>query len=394
MRATSILRRQGTLERLDAPPLMLQTTSLYNYSFMAHFSMIVGSKPEFADCFGLSLDRATYINNTKRGPDFYSNLPVPIFGCRLHELKDWESIFTKGYETKNVRQIKSETPSVSAASLILAIREYNIKFVQHLLCIDSMSLAGTAIAGISREIVDFLASLPAHQIYSALDRLDAVPLYRLRINHDAFWDSDTTLTPTIDNIVQHVLLTESIGAPSESNDEAWTNPDVDPQQRMQIAGALASVGLRAVTISNILQLSIYKIRRLHRRLNGTPSTTGIAPSSLQWYFDSSARRIQAALLVWLYCFGRAQNLTAPEAFLFSVQIYGRIYGSDAVISADRAYVLLRQSDFPNGLQQQQCEQCEAIQLCGDPDTSPEISLLFDCPRCRGAEAETEQEKSF
>lgn len=83
--------------------------------------------------------------------------------------------------------------------------------------------------------------------------------------------------------------------------------------KLAMAGELAVLGARAVTITAVARVKPGDARAKYRQVNKTQSRSGQTPSDHQWFLATPVRRQHGALLLLLYAAYRARFDQNPDA---------------------------------------------------------------------------------
>lgn len=72
------------------------------------------------------------------------------------------------------------------------------------------------------------------------------------------------------------------------------------ESKLVIAGELARMGMRAVTLTDVAMTKPADSREAYRAINGKQSSSGQTPTFHRWFFQTKTRRMHAALLCLMY----------------------------------------------------------------------------------------------
>jgi len=126
--------------------------------------------------------------------------------------------------------------------------------------------------------------------------------------------------------------------------------------KLAIAGELARLGARAVTISSVARTKPADSRAKYQQLQGKQSRSGQTPTDHQWFLFNQERRQHGALLLLVYHKYRDWLDSNPDAHGLAFLLAYRVYldavkvdaaGAEALVSLER-FNLLISKGFPQG----------------------------------------------
>lgn len=104
------------------------------------------------------------------------------------------------------------------------------------------------------------------------------------------------------------------------------------ESKLHVAGELARMGMRAVTLTDVANTKPADSRNAYREINGKQSSSGQTPTFHPWFFQNKTRRMHAALLCLMYAkyrqFYEDQGNPTPHGVAFTVifKLYHKILG--------------------------------------------------------------------
>lgn len=165
--------------------------------------------------------------------------------------------------------------------------------------------------------------------------------------------------------------------------------------KVSIASALAGMGARAVTMTDVARTKAADSRHIFRQVRGEQSQSGQTPSDHQWFFTTKARRMHAAFLSLTYVKYRNHHHGNPDAhglaFTMALRVYNSLFGNEAPVSPERFNLLVGKGfatnwrDIGNGGATTfandngkilRCRQCEV------PHFVEAHYLSYRCPSCQ------------
>lgn len=117
--------------------------------------------------------------------------------------------------------------------------------------------------------------------------------------------------------------------------------------KLAIAGELAKMDARAVTISAVAKIKPADARAKYKQMQGTQSRSGQTPTDHQWFLLNQSRRQHGALLLLTYAKYREEFEPHPDAhglaFVFAFRMYVqvlRVPADQAPVSPERFNLLV------------------------------------------------------
>lgn len=153
--------------------------------------------------------------------------------------------------------------------------------------------------------------------------------------------------------------------------------------KLAIGHALAGMGMRAVTISEVAGTKPADSRETFRRVTGKQSSSGQTPTYHQWFLQSKIRRMHgAALCLWYVMYRQAYEGRHPNphgiAFLLAYKLYRQVLGAQVAdtendLTGERLHLLIGKGFERNWRQIP----------AGAPTTFDHDNLkIMQCRRCR------------
>jgi len=114
--------------------------------------------------------------------------------------------------------------------------------------------------------------------------------------------------------------------------------------KLAIAGELARMGARAVTISSVARTKPADSRAKYKQLQGNQSRSGQTPTDHQWFLASQTRRQHGAFLLMTYAKYRQYLEPQPDAhglaFVMAYNLYTRAINGEPLVSLERFNLLV------------------------------------------------------
>ncbi|QET04059.1 hypothetical protein FOB72_18075 (plasmid) [Cupriavidus pauculus] len=369
-------------ERLQLTRMTCDRIRSANYHLTAHLAEALSAHPQLDAV--LHIDRA-HIDKLRKAEATQRDLmgtPFLVVVPTLMDVHDWKCLTEGTTTTVAVDKLRHQLPKWSnddKLRLFFNNRHYIWLMVELL----HVSILAAPLLGISKELAEYLRSLPQHVLDMVIAKVD-FPIFRWCLDNRRFWIDFETSRLSSDAIGHHFLATVPIRADRIEANQSWTNLRLDPLKKKVYGELMIRQYCRASTVTSLLGINSTKTRQLFQSIHGASSPTGQLPTSTAWYFEQPLHRMQATMMVTLYRIGLAFGGSVPEAFIAAYDLFDKFFGPDSRISADRACHICRSMSTDTQLDLAPCRSCRTPYLIANTAPKIELSNSFSCPGCSGA----------
>lgn len=369
-------------ERLQLTRMTCDRIRSANYHLTDHLAEALGAHPQLADV--LHIDRA-HIDKMRKAVATQRDLmgtPFLVVVPTLLDVHDWKCLTEGTTTTVAVDKLRDKLPAWSNDDK-LRLFYNNRHYIWLMVELLHVSILAAPLLGISKELANYLRSLPQHVLDLAISKVD-FPMFRWRLDSKRFWLDFETARVSPDVIGHHFLTTVPMRADRIEAKQSWSNLRLDPLKKKVYSEMMIRQYCRASTVTSLLGINSTKTRPLFQAIHGSSSPTGQLPTSTAWYFEQALHRMQATMMVTLYRIGLAFGANVPEAFIAAYDLFDKFFGPDSRISADRACHICRSMSTDAQLDLAPCRSCRTPYLIANTAPKIELSNNFSCPGCTGA----------
>jgi hypothetical protein len=354
----------------------IQRTNFALTDFM-HMTLVGHRKME--KLFAISLDDMQTFKQQIGPKANPMNLPFLALAPVLENPRDWQTFVDGAIVSPKVEKLTSELPIVDQATS-RDVFHYNRTYVQLLKDVLHMSVVAVPLLGISTELAEYIKSLPIARLEMAIGAV-RFPLFRWRFDDIHFWKEYGAGWLTDESVAHYLMRTSPLSAAALPYKHAWTDLRLERSEKEILARMMMAQGCRAKTASNLFNLNPTKARTTYKEIHGVSSPCGCNPSSLTWYVQRSAHRLQASVYVWLYRSALRNDANIPQALIAANDIMAKMFGKNLLITADRANHLTRSMAMDSRLTMAGCRSCATDYVLSNGEGKIELAKDFSCPGC-------------
>ena len=368
------------VDRLYVPQWMTDRIQVANFDLVDHIKWMLLQDPRWSELFMVELKDVDHLKHNQQSLRNLLRTPFLMVAPTLPHIEDWRCFIDDTATTVHVHRLREKLPA-SDALAVYSIQQQNRTFVDLIMGVIHMSALSAPLLGITIELAQYLASVPAWKLRLALDRMGGLPLFRWRFNSPTFWFEFAGAGLTDESVAHYIMLTSPIKPGELPVGEGWSQLRLDRARNERYAAAMMAHGCRASTASALFRLNQNAMRQLYFEIHGASSNCGNRPTSLQWFVESPQHRLHATVYSWLYRSATAMGANAPESLIATNDIYGRLFGDRPPISADRGFTLTRAMLADSRLDIAPCRSCGTHYVVSNNDERIEMRQSFICPAC-------------
>lgn len=368
-------------ERLQLTRMTCDRIRSANYHLTDHLAELLGAHPELEQPLHISkaaVDRVRKAEATQRD---LMGTPFLVVVPTLSEVQDWRCLTENTTTTLAVDALRSQLPAWSNDDK-LRLFYNNRHYIWLIVELLHVSILAAPLLGITKELAEYLRSLPQHVLDMAIARVD-FPIFRWRLHSKTFWVDFDSKRLGPDSNGHHFLASTPMRADRMATKHSWTNLRLEPLQKKVYSEMMVRSHCRASTITSLLGITSTRTRTLFQQIHGRSSPSGQLPTSTAWYFEHPTHRLQATIMVSLYRIALAFGANVPEAFISAYDLFDKFFGTTSKISADRACHICRTTSTDAQLELAPCRVCRTPYLIANTAPRIELSHAFSCPGCSG-----------
>lgn len=266
----------------------------------------------------------------------------------------------------------------------LSIHFHNRQYLDVIQLVSNMNLLSAPLLGMTTELAQYLASLPAHKLQTALERIRDLPLFRWRFRSKAFWIEFTATDLNVEQVAHHIMATTPFKAGELPHTATWTDLRLGRDTHEMYAAALMAHGCRASTAADLFRLPKSKTRNMYMAIHGTRSPCGNTVTSLQWAVEKPTQRLHSTVFVWLYRAALQTGANTPQALIATADLYSILFASNRLLATDRGCSLTRWLAANSRLTVVPCRECGTHYIVSNNESKIELQNSFSCPACTGS----------
>ncbi|BDB30094.1 MULTISPECIES: FlhC family transcriptional regulator [Cupriavidus] len=368
-------------ERLRLTRMTCDRIRSANYHLTDHLAELLGAHPELEQMLHIGKGGVDKVRKAEATQRDLMGTPFLVVVPTLSEVQDWRCLSENTTTTLAVDTLRSQLPGWTNDDK-LRLFYNNRHYIWLMVELLHVSILAAPLLGITKELAEYLRSLPQHVLDTAIARVD-FPIFRWRLHSKTFWiDFDSSRLGT-DSKGHHFLTSTPLRADRLATKNSWTNLRLEPFQKKVYSEMMVRSYCRASTITSLLGITSTRTRKLFHLIHGKSSPSGQLPTSTAWYFEHPTHRLQATTIVTLYRIALAFGANVPEAFIAAYDLFEKFFGTSSKISADRACHICRTMSTDAQLELAPCRVCRTPYLIANAAPRIELSHAFSCPGCSG-----------
>ncbi|SAL84678.1 transcriptional activator FlhC [Caballeronia arvi] len=364
---------------ISLPKFIAEKIQRANYALTDVIHNVLVRYREAENFFGVSRDNMDTFKAHALPKAMLMNMPFLALAPALQDPRDWETFVDDVLLSPTVEELIKAMPAVDALTA-RDIFHYNCTYVSLLKDVLHMSVLAAPLLGISFKLAEYLMELPIGRLEAAIGAI-TFPLFRWRFDEQLFWTEYSAGWLTHESVAHYLMSTSNLKSTALPYTHLWSDLRLDRAQRDVYARMLMTQGVRASTATNLFGLNQTRARNTYKQIHGVSSPCGCNPSSLTWYVDYPAHRLQGTLLVWLYRCALENKASNPEALIAANDIVAKMFGEKLVITADRANHLTRSMAMDSRLTMAPCRSCGTDYILSNGEGKIELAKDFVCPGC-------------
>jgi hypothetical protein len=364
---------------ISLPKFIAEKIQRTNYALTDVMHNVLVRYREAEKLFGVSRDNMDTFKAHALPKAMLMNMPFLVLAPVLQDPRDWETFVDGVLLSRTVEQLTESMPAIDTLTA-RDIFHYNCAYVSLLKDVLHMSVLAAPLLGISFKLAKYLTELPIGRLEAAIGEI-TFPLFRWRFDEPLFWTEYSAGWLTHETVAHYLMSASNLKSTALPYTHLWSDLRLDRAQRDVYARMLMTQGVRASTASNLFGLNQTRARNTYKQIHGVSSPCGCNPSSLTWYVDYPAHRLQGTLLVWLYRCALENKASIPEALIAANDIVAKTFGEHLLISADRANHLTRSMAMDSRLTMAPCRSCGTDYILSNGEGKIELARGFVCPGC-------------
>ncbi|MFC4524757.1 FlhC family transcriptional regulator [Cupriavidus pinatubonensis] len=368
-------------ERLRLTRMTCDRIRSANYHLTDHLAELLGAHPELEQMLHIGKGAVEKVRKAEATQRDLMGTPFLVVVPTLSEVQDWRCLSENTTTTLAIDNLRSQLPGWTNDDK-LRLFYNNRHYIWLMVELLHVSILAAPLLGITKELAEYLRSLPQHVLDMAIARVD-FPIFRWRLHSKTFWiDFDSNRLGS-DSNGHHLLTSTPLRADHMATRNSWTNLRLEPFQKKVYSEMMVRSHCRASTITSLLGITSTRTRKLFQQIHGKSSPSGQLPRSTAWYFEHPTHRLQATMIVSLYRIALAFGANVPEAFIAAYDLFDIFFGTASKLSADRACHICRTMSTDAQLALAPCRVCRAPYLIANAAPRIELSHAFSCPGCSG-----------
>ncbi|EKZ95800.1 transcriptional activator FlhC [Cupriavidus metallidurans] len=353
-----------------------------NYHLTDHLAEILSHHPELEATLQIGHDNVERVRQAEVTQRELMGTPFLVVTPTLTDVQDWRCLAENTTTTLAIDELRSNMPAWDTDDK-LRLFYNNRHYIWLLAELLHVSILAAPLLGLSRDLAEYLRSLPQHVLDRAIARID-FPIFKWRLPSKPFWIDFDTDRIMPDTLAHHFIATTPMRADKLSGKHSWTRLTLEPVAKRVYSDLMIRQKFRASIVASLLGMSGTYTRNQFQQIHGESSPSGQLPSSTAWYFEHATHRLQATAMVSFYRMAQAFGANVPEALIAAYDLFEKIFGTISKISADRACHICRIISTEATLELAPCRVCRTPYLIANTAPRIELSHNFSCPNCSGA----------
>ena len=368
-------------ERLQITRMTRDRIRSANYHLTDHLAEVLAHHPQLESVLQIGHGEVERVRKAEATQRELMGTPFLVVVPTLMDVQDWRSLAENTTTTLAIDTLRSNMPSWSNDDKLRLLYN-NRHYIWLMVELLHVSILAAPLLGITKELAEYLRSLPQHVLDLAIARVD-FPIFKWRLNSKTFWIDFDTGRIVPETLAHHFLMSTPLRADRMIGKHSWTRLGLSSMPKKVYCELLIRQKCRASTVASLLGTSPTYTRGLFQQIHGESWPSGQLPTSTAWYFEHATHRLQATVVVSLYRFAQAFGANVPESLIAAYDLFDKFFGTASKISADRACHICRTLSTEATLELSPCRACRTPYLIANAAPRIELSHTFSCPGCSG-----------